>query len=172
MHNITRGAAHRSVVAVGIASVLAAAAVDQVAKGLILHVVMQPPQVIGITPFLNLTLSFNPGISFGFLPASGSLAVAALIAFQIASTLLLLWLMQRSDTRVLACAFGLIAGGAVGNIIDRMRQGAVTDFIDVHASGWHFPTFNTADIAISAGVALLIANEFGWVKRLAVQRSA
>jgi signal peptidase II len=57
-------------------------------------------------------------------------------------------------------ALGLIAGGAIGNIYDRMRQGAVTDFIDLHLGAWHWPTFNTADIAIVVGAAILIADSF------------
>ncbi len=67
---------------------------------------------------------------------------------------LLLWAARLSD-RVLATAAGTIAGGAVGNVVDRLRQGAVTDFLDLHALGWHWPTFNLADVLIVGGAAAI-----------------
>jgi signal peptidase II len=68
---------------------------------------------------------------------------------------LVVWL-RKAETRTLAVALGLVIGGAVGNVIDRLRFGAVFDFLDFHALGWHWPAFNLADSAISVGVGLLL----------------
>jgi signal peptidase II len=68
----------------------------------------------------------------------------------------LLWWLGRVETRLAALSIGLVLGGAVGNVVDRLRFGAVFDFLDVHAWGWHWPAFNLADSAISVGVVLLL----------------
>ena len=147
---------HRSRLLIASAALAGAALADQATKWLILTVVMQPPQVIPVTPFLNLTLGFNTGVSFGLfrdvfedipwlLAGAKLLIVAALLAWAAFAS-------QRSET----VGLGLIAGGALGNVIDRARQGAVRDFLDLHAAGWHWPTFNVADVAITLGAALLI----------------
>jgi signal peptidase II len=111
---------------------------------------------VALTPFLNLRLGFNPGISFGLFPVGSPSGVAILIVVQgliIAGMVIFaMWsrlLLERA-------AFSLIIGGAVGNVIDRARDGLVTDFLDLHLQGWHWPTFNIADMAICFGVALLL----------------
>lgn len=135
---------------------LVAAAFDQATKWLILTQIMVPPRVIEITSFLNLRLGFNYGVSFGL--GSGTLGdwPEALAAFKlVVAAGLLIWAV-RSQLRIERVGLSLIAGGALGNAYDRWQQGAVTDFIDLHAGGWHWPTFNGADIAISAGVVLIL----------------
>lgn len=130
---------------------------DIATKWLILNIVMVPPRAIEITPFFNLTLGFNTGVSFGmfrdvFLERPLLLAgIKVVIAVG-----LVVWAM-RTDRGIEAAALGLIAGGAAGNIVDRVRHGAVTDFLDFYVGTWHWPAFNMADVAISTGVAILLA---------------
>ena len=111
---------------------------------------------IEVTPFFNLVLTYNRGISFGlFNDASGvnalvfSFAAAAIVA------VLIYWL-SRASSPFLAVAIGLIIGGAVGNVIDRLRLGAVVDFLDFHIGAVHWPAFNLADTAITFGVLGLL----------------
>lgn len=139
-------------------SALAAAlATDFVTKWLILNIVMVPPRTIEVAPFFNLTLGFNTGVSFGMFQEIFLDRPLLLAGISIAiSAGFLVWAMRSprpSDT----IGLGLIAGGAMGNVLDRMRQGAVTDFLDFHLGGWHFPAFNMADTVITIGALLLIA---------------
>lgn len=135
---------------------LAAIALDQLSKWLILTQVMVPPRLIEITPFLNLRLGFNYGVSFGLGRDWLEDWPAVLALFKVVVGLgLAIWAV-RSRLRPERLGLALIAGGAFGNALDRWRQGAVTDFIDLHWAGWHWPTFNGADIAISLGVALML----------------
>ncbi|MGO4738880.1 signal peptidase II [Bosea sp. 2KB_26] len=131
-------------------------ALDQVTKWLILDVVMVPPRLIEIAPFLNLRLGFNYGVSFGLFRDTLEAWPELLAAFKLIVAIGLLFWAARCDDGRERVGLGLIAGGALGNALDRWRQGAVTDFIDLHYQGWHWPTFNGADIAISAGVGLML----------------
>lgn len=133
------------------------ALLDQVSKWWILESVMQPiPHVIEVTPFFNLVLVWNYGVSFGTFASGASYmpyvlsGIAAVIA-----ACLVGWLRQ-ADRRLMALAIGCIIGGAVGNVIDRLRFGAVADFLDFHWGEWHFWAFNVADAGISVGVAFLL----------------
>lgn len=134
----------------------AAFALDQVSRWLILAWVMQPPRVIEVLPVLNLTLGFNQGSAFGLLGAAMAGQPLVMAAFTAAITAAILILAFRSETTAGRVGFGLIAGSALGNIVDRLRQGAVTDFLDLHRRGWHWPTFNLADVALVVGVAVLL----------------
>ncbi|MBJ6126969.1 signal peptidase II [Microvirga splendida] len=140
-------------------AVVAATLLDQFTKWLILEVVMQPPQVIPIVPFFNLTLGYNTGISFGLLQSvfEDNPWVLTSLTLTIVG-FLLLW-ARRAGSRREAIALGLISGGALGNAIDRIRQGAVTDFLDVYVGTWHWPTFNMADVAIFLGAATLVVGD-------------
>lgn len=143
----------------------AALAVDFVTKWLILNVIMVPPCTIEIAPFFNLTLGFNPGVSFGMFGdffVKQPLLLAGMTGVIAAG---LVVLAVRTTKRIETFAFGLIAGGAVGNVVDRVRRGTVTDFLDFHAGGWHWPAFNMADVMIVVGVVLLIAGSL-WPTRL------
>jgi len=114
-------------------------------------------RTVEVTPFFNLRLGYNPGISFGLFPAESDLSRMLLIGFALLVTLLVVWLGLRSRVWIERLGFALIAGGAVGNIVDRGSDGLVTDFLDFHAFGWHWPTFNLADVAITGGVLVLLA---------------
>lgn len=133
---------------------------DQASKWLILQVVMQPPRVIEITGFFNLVLTFNTGVSFGLFGNDSPWGPWLLSGLAVAIVIgLLIWLRQQTHL-LPALAIGLIVGGALGNVIDRMHQPGVVDFLDFHVAGWHWPAFNIADSAITIGVALLLYDGF------------
>ena len=129
---------------------------DQLSKWWILNVTMVPPRIIPVTSFFDLVLVHNRGASFGIFSDAPGWASIALIVFAILiSIALAIWMWQVHET-LLAVALALVIGGAVGNVIDRIRFGAVVDFLDFHVAGWHWPAFNIADSAITIGVILLI----------------
>lgn len=140
-------------------------AVDQVSKWLILNVVMQPPRVIEVLPVFNLTLGFNTGVSFGLFSDTLDDWISVLTVFKLAvATGLMIW-AAASLMQFERIGLSLMAGGAIGNAFDRWRQGAVTDFLDVHWGDWHFPTFNMADVAITFGVLCILAGALGEKRR-------
>ena len=132
-------------------------ALDQISKWALLNVVQMPvKQLIELTPFFNLRMVWNRGVSFGMFSAESDAGRYALIAFACLVIVILVGWLIKAKTRLLGWALGLVIGGAIGNVIDRVLYGAVADFFDVHAFGYHFYTFNVADVAISLGVILLI----------------
>jgi signal peptidase II len=137
-------------------SAILAFALDQVTKSWALTTLLEPLRVLTVTPFFNVVLGRNRGVSFGMLSADHAATPWILSALALAVIAgLIFW--TRHDRRPLnSVAVGLITGGAFGNVVDRLRHGAVTDFLDFHASGYHWPTFNIADSAIFLGVALLL----------------
>jgi len=133
---------------------------DQITKWLVLAR-LRPWERLEITPFFNVVLAFNKGAAFSFLAGAGGWQTPLLIAFALAAAVVVSLLLLRSPGRGLFCAgLALILGGAVGNVIDRLRFGHVVDFLDLHAGGWHWPAFNVADSAITVGAALLILDGF------------
>jgi len=134
---------------------------DQMSKWIVLNQVMISPRTVPVTSFLNIILAWNRGISFGLLSNGNPYSVWILVTIAlIFAAILILWLWK-AETKLMAMAFGLILGGAVGNVLDRIRFGAVTDFLDFHAYGYHWYTFNIADAAIVAGVALILLAQVG-----------
>ncbi|EKS32156.1 signal peptidase II [Afipia clevelandensis] len=134
--------------------------IDQATKWWILNHLMNPPAAIGITPLFNFVLGWNTGVSFGLF---GALGVPAWIfaAYAIAiSAALLVWL-GRANTPSVRVAIGLVVGGALGNATDRLRHGAVPDFLDFHLGDWHWPAFNMADVGIVCGTSLLMMHFVG-----------
>lgn len=135
---------------------------DQASKAWILYDLMNPPTVIPIFPFLDIVLAWNKGVGFGFLQAKTLWGMLGLVgmAFGI-STCLGIWLWRTTD-KLLLVSLSLIIGGAIGNIIDRLRFSAVIDFIYVHVYifGYHFPAFNVADSAITVGAGLLFLESY------------
>ena len=129
---------------------------DQMTKWWILTSVMTPPQRIPVTGILDLVLVYNRGVSFGLLGGAPSWATAALIVFALLLSMALCIWMWRADSLLLGTALGFVVGGALGNVIDRFLHGAVVDFLDFHAAGYHWPAFNVADSAITIGVVILI----------------
>lgn len=143
---------------------------DQVSKISLLELVFRPEGVIGapfpsqriveILPFFQLRLAWNPGISFSLFNSGEDVTVVLLIVAQLAIVSWLVWWIRSAETRLMQAALGCIVGGALGNILDRFLYGAVVDFLDFHAAGYHFPTFNLADSAISIGVALWLLDAY------------
>jgi signal peptidase II len=131
---------------------------DQLSKSWIVGYLAEPTRggVEPLASFFSLVFVRNRGVSFGLFngdsPANAMLfsLVAAVV---VAGLMVWLW---RTSSLLVGLALGLIAGGAVGNVIDRLRFGAVTDFLDFHWGEWHFPAFNLADSAITVGVGLLV----------------
>jgi signal peptidase II len=115
-----------------------------------------PAGGIPVLPFFDLHLGFNRGISFGMFAAEGVQGYVILIALTLLLSGMFFWLGSRAERGFEKAGFAAITGGALGNLFDRIPDGAVTDFLSLHAGGWHFPTFNVADIAISAGTAALL----------------
>lgn len=136
--------------------------VDQASKAWILYDVMNPPSILPIFPFLDIVLTWNKGVGFGFLKANSTWGILGLVVTAIGiSTVLGIWLWRTSE-KLLLISLSMIIGGAIGNIIDRLRFGAVVDFIYVHVYifGYHFPAFNVADSAITVGVCLLLIESY------------
>jgi len=137
---------------------LAAAVIvaDQIVKWIVLGAFAPGEQRV-ITDFLNLVLVFNKGAAFSLFAQAPGWQTPLLSAFAIVAALVVGWFIVRSPEKKLFClGLALILGGAVGNVIDRLRFGHVVDFVDVHAFGWHWPAFNVADSAISVGAVILI----------------
>jgi signal peptidase II len=133
---------------------------DQITKWLVLSH-FAPGERVELTGFFNLVLVFNKGAAFSLLASAPGWQTPLLVAFALAAALIVSFLLLRSPGRRLFCAgLALILGGAVGNLIDRLRLGQVVDFLDLHAAGWHWPAFNVADSAITIGAALLILDGF------------
>jgi signal peptidase II len=137
--------------------ILTIAVLDLWSKSVMIASLTPARRTIEVTPFFNLRLGYNPGISFGLFPAESDLSRMLLIGFALVATLLVLWLGLRSRVWIERIGFALIAGGAIGNVIDRSSDGLVTDFLDLHAFGRHWPTFNLADVAITGGVIAILA---------------
>lgn len=133
---------------------------DQVSKGLA-RASLTPGEIHEILPFANLRLGFNRGISFGLLPADEAWGVLALIVITALICVGMAVWSVRAQAWQESVALALILGGALGNLIDRVRDGMVTDFIDLHAAGYHWPTFNGADIAITLGAVWLVVDSLG-----------
>lgn len=128
---------------------------DQLCKWWMLWLVFVPERIIPLLPFLNLAPVYNTGIAFGLLGSGGDIATLALTALAVAVGLGLPYAARDwpQPGRIGAL---LMAGGALGNAIDRIRLGKVIDFIDMHIAGWHWPAFNLADSMIVLGVAALV----------------
>lgn len=113
---------------------------------------------VRLLPVATLSLQYNAGVSFGLLQAEAPFQAAALVALTGVLLCAIVWLGLREGSARSKFAFGLIAGGAAGNLWDRQRDGRVTDFLDVHLAGWHWPTFNVADVAITVGLVVLLGS--------------
>lgn len=131
-------------------------ALDQVSKAWILQTVMQPPRAIEVTPFFNLVLAWNRGVSFGMFNTESSYGAMILIGVAMVIIAALAAWLWTAEHRWSAVAIGLVIGGALGNVVDRLQYGAVVDFLDIHGFGYHWPAFNVADAAICVGAGMLI----------------
>ncbi|MBU1188748.1 MAG: lipoprotein signal peptidase [Gammaproteobacteria bacterium] len=131
---------------------------DQYSKWLVLQH-FELYESLRLSSWFNLTLAYNTGAAFSFLNDAGGWQRWLFVVLAVVITgVLLVWLQRARHLRLQALALALVIGGAIGNVIDRIRLGHVIDFIDWHYRDWHWPVFNLADSAISVGVVLLIAD--------------
>jgi len=129
---------------------------DQLVKAVVLRH-FAPGESRELTGFFNMVLVFNKGAAFSFLAQAPGWQAPLLTGFAlVAAVVVSVLIIRNPQKKLLALGLGLILGGAIGNVIDRLRFGHVVDFFDFHALGWHFPAFNVADSAITVGVALLV----------------
>lgn len=134
-------------------------AIDRITEQAVFLYLQDTEGFMKITPFFNLVWTGNDGVSFGMLQdlTYGKWLLSAL-AFAITG-FFFVWLL-RTQSLWMACALGLIIGGALGNTFERLAYGHVIDILDFHAYGYHWPAFNLTDSAIVSGIALLMFYEF------------
>ncbi len=132
-------------------------AADQASKYWILYGLDLPSlRQVEVLPVLNFTMVWNQGVTFGLLNGLGTWSHFILAGFALAVVAGLCVWLRRAETTLAAISIGGIAGGAVGNVLDRLRYGAVVDFIHAHLGEWSWYVFNVADAAIVCGVAALV----------------
>ena len=142
----------------GLAVAALAAALDQASKAAVLGFFGEAGCAnhrLPLTSFLDLVLTCNSGVSFGLFNHAGLNALVFSLLAALVVVVLAVWL-TRLRSSFLAVAIGLIIGGAIGNVVDRLRFGAVVDFLYFHAGSWYWPAFNLADSAICLGVAAIL----------------
>ena len=157
---------HAGIPSLGIAIAAIVLIADQLTKYIMVERLMRPEgvtetpyftdRVIEVLPFFQLRMAWNAGISFSMFNSGEAMTTALLIAVQLGITLALLWWLHKLDRPWLQIACGLVIGGALGNILDRLMFGAVADFLDFYWGSWHFPTFNVADSCISVGAGMVL----------------
>jgi signal peptidase II len=130
---------------------------DQVTKELLLRFVLKADPIVQVIDgFFRLVMVWNSGVSFGFLGGDRALPPWLLSTVAVAVCIGLFAWLRRVNRPFTGWGIGLVIGGAIGNVIDRARWGAVFDFADFHVHQWHWPAFNVADSAIVVGVGLML----------------
>jgi signal peptidase II len=147
--------------ALGLLIAAAVFVADQATKFYVLHgLSIGIGERIAVTPFFDLVIAHNRGISYGLFPQDGELGRWFLVTLNLgASALFAVW-MARTRSWLVVAALALLIGGALGNALDRMLYGAVIDFVSLHAFGWRWYVFNLADVTIVAGVLALLYDTF------------
>ena len=144
--------------------------IDGEPRGLLDWLVSAPERLpylgMDVLPFFNWVVVWNQGVSFGMLSNDTNYGPYLLIALSFAIVIGFLIWMFRTDDRAHQIGIGLVIGGAIGNVIDRFRFGAVFDFLDFHIFGLHWPAFNIADSAICIGVFILMIYAFLFERKL------
>ena len=122
---------------------------------------LAPGESRALAPFFNLVLVFNKGAAFSFLASAQGWQTPLFAAIAVlASCVVGFLILRHAEQKLFSFGLALILGGALGNLYDRLAYGHVVDFLDFHTAGWHWPAFNVADSAITAGAALLILESF------------
>lgn len=143
---------------IGVRMILLALLADQVSKWAVLRHFESGLPSVHVLPVFNLVLAWNPGITWSLFNGGGRATTIALTVVALAiSSAMLVW-MRRAGRRWEAAATGMVVGGAIGNVLDRVRYGAVVDFLDFHLGAWHYPVFNIADSCIVVGMLLLVGD--------------
>ncbi len=143
----------------GLVCAALALVLDQGTKLLFLyafHFIDDGPHLIQVLPFFNLVMVWNPGVSYGLFPARSPAGTALIAVFSMMAVALLGWWLWRAGRRILAAGLGLVIGGAVGNLLDRLIYTRVADFFHFYVRGFDWYVFNIADCAIALGVAALL----------------
>jgi signal peptidase II len=145
----------------GVIAAIVVLALDQASKLWLLFIFdIAHRGAVSVTPFFDLVLAMNPGISFGWFQNDGAVAQVVLLTIKAIAVIVLAVWMARSRTLLATLALGLIIGGAIGNAVDRFTYGAVVDFalfhLQIGGNRWEWYVFNLADVAIVAGVAALL----------------
>ncbi len=126
---------------------------DQLSKHIMLDLLFDPMRYVEVNSVLNFVPVWNSGMSFGFLSDGGIWVRVGLTVLAFLVSFWFVWMLPKLDW-LQRYAGATIAGGAIGNAIDRLRFGRVVDFIDFHVGAWHWPAFNVADTAITIGAGL------------------
>jgi signal peptidase II len=131
--------------------------VDQLSKWWLVNFLMRQQEQVAVTPYLNIVLYYNRGVTFGLLNNISSTIMPTLLTLAACVILFFLgrWLFL-TNSKMVAYGIGAIMGGAVGNLLDRIREGAVIDFLDFYYGSYHWYAFNVADACIVTGVGLLL----------------
>lgn len=144
----------------GLASAALALALDQGSKLFLLYVLdfveKGADYKFVVLPFFNLVMAWNPGISYGLFPAHGPFGTAILAVFALVAVSALTWWLWGAQRKIHAIGLGLVIGGALGNLIDRLIYQKVADFFHFHIRGFDWYVFNVADCAITVGVVALL----------------
>ena len=140
----------------GLIVALSVVVLDQLSKYWILYEFLGQNSYVPMSEIFNVVRAWNTGVSFSMLNNYGNLGVWILSALAIVIVLFLVGWLKNEKDRLVQIALGFIMGGALGNVIDRLRFGAVFDFLDFHVNDVHWPAFNLADSFICVGAALII----------------
>ncbi|MBB6254675.1 signal peptidase II [Nitrospirillum iridis] len=142
----------------GLLAAILVLALDQASKAAILDRFTQAGDGVILLPFFNLVLVWNHGVSFGLFNQGGATGTVMLIVLALVITAAMAVWMRRASRLIEAVCAGMVIGGALGNVIDRLRLGAVVDFLDFHIAAWHWPAFNVADSGIVVGMLVLVVD--------------
>ena len=157
-HSMSRPSAWRWLGWLGVSA--GVVVLDQVSKHLVRELLANG-SAIRVTPFFDLVLILNPGAAFSFLSSAAGWQRELFIGIALGASALILYLLRKhARERVFCLGLGLILGGAIGNVLDRLLLGAVVDFLYFHLGEYYWPAFNVADSAITCGAGLLIWDSF------------
>lgn len=143
----------------GLLVALGVVILDQASKFYVFAVVLGKYDIIPLTSFFNLVKAWNTGVSFSMFDSYGSLGVYVLAILALSIVAFLIYWLKSEQNKAIQVALGFVIGGAIGNVIDRVRLGAVFDFLDFYFGSYHWPAFNVADSFICIGATMLICYE-------------
>lgn len=149
----------------GIFIALLVVIIDQLTKYVVLHHVLKEYAAVIITPFFDIVRAWNTGVSFSMFNNWGISGVYILSGVALLIVCFLVKWLSTEKNRTMQLALGFIIGGAIGNVIDRVRLGAVFDFLDFHLGDSHWPAFNAADSFICIGAAVIIIHSIFFNKK-------
>lgn len=153
-------ALRRKALTIGIGIAVLGIFFDLVTKALVFDRLLPEGGGVEIFPFFNIVHAWNTGVSFSLFADGPEVTRWVLVAVAVIIAVALFFWLRSVERRFLAAAIGFIIGGAIGNVYDRIVYGAVRDFLDVHAAGYHWPAFNVADSCITVGVVMVLIDSF------------